>query len=73
MNTPRPLISFASLNCRGLKKILTPLGRAFARHIRSLSFDIIALQETHATDSTFHDRFDLSLQVSSSAWTQHVV
>lgn len=64
-------ISLASLNCRGLKKILTPSGNSFARHIRSLKYDIIALQETHASSLLLQSRFDQCLQVSSSTWTQH--
>jgi exonuclease III len=42
-------ISLASLNCRGLKKILTQSGRSFSRILRSLPYDILALQETHAS------------------------
>ena len=64
-------ITCASLNCRGLKKVLTPSGRSLARHIRSLSYDIVALQETHADSFALHDRFDTCLQVRSSTWTSH--
>ena len=64
-------ISLASLNCRGLKKILTQLGRSFSRILRSLPYDILALQETHASTEQLQIRFNLSLQVSSSNWTPH--
>ncbi|KAG1087739.1 hypothetical protein G6F42_020503 [Rhizopus arrhizus] len=60
-----------SLNCRGLKKILTQSGRSFSRILRSLPYDILALQETHASTEQLQIRFNLSLQVSSSNWTPH--
>ncbi|KAG1057614.1 hypothetical protein G6F43_000564 [Rhizopus delemar] len=61
----------ASLNCRGLKKILTQSGRSFSRILRSLPYDILALQETHASTEQLQNRFNLSLQVTSSNWTPH--
>ncbi|KAG1136220.1 hypothetical protein G6F37_012136 [Rhizopus arrhizus] len=64
-------ISVASLNCRGLKKIITPAGHSFSRYLRSLPYDLLALQETHASSSLLQTRFDQCLQTSSSVWTQH--
>ncbi|KAI8139335.1 hypothetical protein BJV82DRAFT_626888 [Fennellomyces sp. T-0311] len=64
-------ITCASLNFQGLKKILTPSGQSLAWHIRSLSYDIIAFQETYADSFDLHDRFATCLQVQFSAWTRH--
>ncbi|KAG1145285.1 hypothetical protein G6F37_012171 [Rhizopus arrhizus] len=61
----------ASLNCRGLKKILSSSGRSFSRTLRSLHFDILALQETHADSLDIQTRFDQCLQPSGCLWTKH--
>ncbi|KAG1411345.1 hypothetical protein G6F58_008601 [Rhizopus delemar] len=66
-----PRVSMATLNCRGLKKVLSSTGRSFFHTLRSLPYDILALQETHASTSELQSNFDLCLQVSSSAWTSH--
>lgn len=64
-------VSLASLNCRGLKKILSSSGRSFSRTLRSLHFDILALQETHADSLDIQTRFDQCLQPSGCLWTKH--
>ena len=70
MRVPSYILGLTKLQ-RHQKKILTPSGNSFARHIRSLKYDIIALQETHASSLLLQSRFDQCLQVSSSTWTQH--
>ncbi|KAG0974863.1 hypothetical protein G6F29_011929 [Rhizopus arrhizus] len=61
----------ASLNCRGFKKIVSLSGRSFSRNLRSLPYDLLAVQESHAGSPLLQDRFDQILQVSSSTWTSH--
>ena len=63
--------SLASLNCRGLKKILTNSGRSFSQTLRSLPYDLLALQETHASTEQLQNSFDMILQASASNWTHH--
>ncbi|CAO3685553.1 unnamed protein product [Rhizopus stolonifer] len=48
-----------------------PSGSSFARYIRSLPYDLLAVQETHASSHSLHSRFDQCLQVLSSTWNQH--
>ena len=45
-------ITLASLNCRGLNKLLNNRGRPFGRIIQNFNFDILALQETNTTSPT---------------------
>ncbi|KAG1136397.1 hypothetical protein G6F37_012055 [Rhizopus arrhizus] len=51
--------------------MFTPAGRSFAHTLRSLNYDILALQETHASTSQLQSRFSQCLQAPSSTWTQH--
>ena len=44
-------VKMATLNCRGLKKTENQKKRTqFIRYLRTLGYDILVLQETHATD-----------------------
>lgn len=62
-------IHIATLNCRGLKKIGKPQKRQhFIRYLRSAGYDILVLQETHATDSFTIEQFNLQFQTKSSIW-----
>ncbi|KAI9013754.1 hypothetical protein CLU79DRAFT_682572, partial [Phycomyces nitens] len=48
----------ATMNCRGLVKSNNPNNRSlFIRYLRSLSLDIIALQETHANTDSLQQLF----------------
>ncbi|CEG74359.1 hypothetical protein RMATCC62417_09594 [Rhizopus microsporus] len=45
----RSSFSIGTLNCRGLRKTANPAtSAAFIRYLRTVSLDILALQETHA-------------------------
>ncbi|CEP08993.1 hypothetical protein, partial, partial [Parasitella parasitica] len=43
----------------------------FIRHLRSLGYDVLILQETHAVTSTIIQEFNFQFQTTSSHWTQH--
>lgn len=65
-------LNIGSLNCRGLTKTADPSIRSnFIRYLRSRSFDLLALQETHAATPTLQDTFHAQFQASSSLWSQH--
>ncbi|KAG1305043.1 hypothetical protein G6F64_008697 [Rhizopus arrhizus] len=72
---PQPLSQHQSLtisttNCRGLCKTADPTVRhSFIRYLRSHSFDLIALQETHASTPDIQDIFHSQFQASSSLCT----
>lgn len=60
------------LNCRGLRKENNPKKRQlFLRHLRSLGYDVLILQETHATTQTIIQELNFQFQTTSSHWTQH--
>lgn len=62
----------ATLNCRGLKKMLsTTDGKHYARIIRSLQYDILCLQETHVNTPAMKVPLQRMLQAHSTAWTSH--
>ncbi|KAI9329043.1 hypothetical protein BD770DRAFT_298610, partial [Pilaira anomala] len=47
-----------TLNCRGLRKTADPtVSSQFIRYLSKQSFDILALQETHATTTDISDLF----------------
>ena len=68
----QPTIKIATLNCRGLKKQGQPQKRKlFIRHLRSLGYDVLLLQETHVTTPQLQQELNLQFQTSSSHWTPH--
>ncbi|KAI8635934.1 hypothetical protein BD408DRAFT_118786, partial [Parasitella parasitica] len=72
MNIIHHTVKIATLNCRGLKKSENPKKRQqFIRYLRTLDYDILVLQETHATDSITMDLLNNHFQSKSSHWTQH--
>lgn len=51
-------LKMATLNCRGLRKTADSSTRNhFFRYIRTHSLDILALQETHASNTSIQDIF----------------
>ncbi|KAG0743848.1 hypothetical protein G6F57_009971 [Rhizopus arrhizus] len=64
-------VSLASFNCRGLKKVLTNSGCSFSQILRSVPYDLLALQETHASTEQLQNSFNMILQASDSNWTHH--
>ncbi|KAG1471147.1 hypothetical protein G6F56_002293 [Rhizopus delemar] len=54
-----------------LKEMLRPSESPFTRYIRSLPYDLLALQETHPSSHFLYSRFYKCLQLSYSIWTQH--
>ena len=57
-NTYLPSFQTATVNCRGLRKSNNPtVSSQFIRHLRSLSLDILALQETHTSTSFIQEQF----------------
>lgn len=68
----QPTIRLATLNCRGLRKINNNKKRSsFIRYLRTLGYDILILQETHALHQQIIDEFNLQFRTTSSHWTQH--
>jgi exonuclease III len=69
MSLNKHKVNIATLNCRGLKKIRKPKKRQhFIRCLRSAGYDILVLQETHATDPLTIEQFNLQFQTKSSIW-----
>ncbi|KAI9274182.1 hypothetical protein BY458DRAFT_419295, partial [Sporodiniella umbellata] len=66
------LLQVGSLNCRSLTKPQQPqVNSTFVRYLRSFSYDILTLQETHAKDMETQRLLDLKFQSSTSIWSQH--
>lgn len=65
----------ATLNCRGLPKQNNSTTRqSFIRYLRTLRYDILLLQETHAANQQIIDAFNIQFRTTtpnSSHWTQH--
>ncbi|KAG2228473.1 hypothetical protein INT48_003130, partial [Thamnidium elegans] len=73
-SSPRSPSNFklGTLNCRGLRKTADPsVSNNFIRYLRTLSFDILALQETHASSDDIRDLFHNQFQASTSYWSQY--
>ena len=71
-SSPSFSLKMGTLNCRSLAKTANPQIRSsFIRHLRSLSFDLLALQETHAGDPLLQDILHTQFQASSSIWSSH--
>jgi exonuclease III len=65
-------LKIATLNCRGLRKINYPKKRQlYIRHLRSLGYDVLLLQETHAINQQIIQDFNFLFQTTSSHWTTH--
>ena len=72
MNIIHHTVKIATLNCRGLKKSEnTKKRQQFIRYLRTLGYDILVLQETHASDNITIDLLNKQFNSSSSLWTQH--
>lgn len=72
MNIIHYTVKIATLNCRGLKKTENPKKRQqFIKYIKTLGYDILVLQETHASDQSTIDLFNTQFQCKSSLWTSH--
>lgn len=65
-------IKIATLNCRGLTKInQEKKQKKFIRFLRNSGVDILVLQETHVSNMTIQDSFNMLFQIHSSTWTKH--
>lgn len=72
MNDIQQQLKIATLNCRGLIKSEKPKERQqFIRYLRTLEYDILVLQETHATNTSSIDLLNNHFQSKSSLWTQY--
>lgn len=61
-----------SLNCRSLiKTTQQSVSSQFIRHFRQEKFDLLTLQETHASSSEVISSLDISFQNTQSFWTPH--
>ncbi|KAL9542841.1 hypothetical protein MBANPS3_008403 [Mucor bainieri] len=70
MNNQNTTIKIATLNCRGLRKQDSSTKRKqFIRYLRTLGYDILVIQETHADDQTIIDTFNQQFNSKSSLWT----
>lgn len=66
----QPKLKIATLNCRGVRKENQPTKRQlFIRHLRSLGYDALILQETHATTQQIIQELNFQFQTTSSHWT----
>lgn len=66
------LLNIGTLNCRGLRKSANPtISSQFIRYLRSLSFDLLALQETYASSSKLQNLFHTQFQAVDSVWSPH--
>ncbi|CEP12332.1 hypothetical protein [Parasitella parasitica] len=68
----RSKVNIGSLNCRSLlsKSSNPSVSSEFCRYLRSLSLDILCIQESYATTDA-QTRLNMQLQASSSLWTAH--
>lgn len=72
MNIIHHTIKIATLNCRGLKKSENSTKRQqFIRYLKALGYDILVLQETHASDISTQELLINHFSCKSSLWTQH--
>lgn len=64
-------LNYASLNCNSLIKTQsTAVQSAYIRYLRLQKFDIMSLQETHASPSS-RTSLDMQFQAQQSFWTYH--
>lgn len=70
--TTKPNFNISTLNCRGLRKSSNITLRShFIYYLRTLSLDLLALQETHASSISLQQIFHTQFQASDSLWSQH--
>lgn len=69
----RPVhLKMGTLNCRSIAKTANPNVRSsFIRHLRTHSFDILALQETHTDDVLLQQTLHQQFQARNSIWSAH--
>lgn len=64
-------MNYATLNCNRLIKVRSPATQSsFIRHLRIQQFDILCLQETHASPLTIPN-LNMQLQAQQTFWTYH--
>lgn len=64
-------LKYASLNCNSLvKQNHRKTQSAFIRYLRLQQFDILSLQETHASESSIQS-LNIQLQAKQTFWTEH--
>ena len=69
MISQQTTVKIATLNCCSLRKSDDTRKRQQAiRYFRTLGFDILVLQETHTTDNTTTDTFNIQFNSKSSLW-----
>jgi exonuclease III len=65
-------LRIGSLNCLSLAKPNQPtVSSEFIRFLRSQSFDVVSLQETHASDPETQQTLDMKFHAKSSIWSRH--
>ncbi|ORE01630.1 hypothetical protein BCV72DRAFT_216904 [Rhizopus microsporus var. microsporus] len=68
----RSNFSIDALNCRGLRKTANPATSAeFICYLRTVSLDIIALQEAHANTDEIAQFFNIQFQANTSYWSNY--
>ncbi|KAG2192693.1 hypothetical protein INT47_013195 [Mucor saturninus] len=66
------ILKIGTLNCRGLRKTAEPAtSNQFIRYLRTQSFDLLALQETHASTTDIGNLFHTQFQAISSYWSHY--
>lgn len=66
-------LNFASLNANSIIKTNNKTTQSnYIRYLRSLNFQLLCLQETHANNSEKIDTLNLQFQCNQSIWTEHV-
>ncbi|CAO3694765.1 unnamed protein product [Rhizopus stolonifer] len=69
---PYHSLNISTVNCRGLRKTSNlSVRNSFIRYLRSRSFDLLALQETHAHTTEIQNLFHTQFQATSSLWSAH--
>ena len=65
-------LKLGTLNCRSIAKTANPSIRSsFIRHLRTHSFDILALQETHTDNILLQQTLHNQFQAHNSIWSAH--
>lgn len=70
--TPLCNLKICSLNSCSLPKLSNPkVSSSFIRYLRSLDYDVLCFQESHASSDDVQSTLNMKLQAHSSIWTEH--
>lgn len=73
MNKKNIICHYATLNANSLVKSQSSnTQKEYIRYLRLQNFQILCLQETHASTPSIIDSLNILLQPTQSNWTKHV-